>query len=266
MFAGGCGNSASTVGKISMKKFLIAGFALLLGGCASIISGDKQKVTVVTPGVKDAACRLADGRRANLYLPRTPATVWVKKGDGPLDIACEKQGYETGEVVVRGSLMPHKAGVGFAAAAAPTIGLAFGRIAFSSLMIPMVGAGVFGLAVDLSTGALIEYPDTITVAMKPAAGEAAPPDSARPTLASRVAGLKRLKTMKVAAAVVPIRATPDPVGEILTLVRAGEVVEIVGDTPSGWLKVANQGTPVGWVHWTAFPLPRHAIRVGSARL
>jgi len=249
-----------------MKKFLIAGLVLLLGGCASIIAGDKQKVTVVTPEVTDAACKLVDGRRANLYLPRTPATVWVKKGDGPLEVACEKQGYETGEVIVGGRLMPHKAGITMAASSAPAIGLAFGRIAFSSLFWPMLGAGLVGLGVDLSTGALIEYPSTITVAMKPAAGETPPPAGARPTLASRVAGLKRLKTMKVAAAVAPIRATPDPVGEILTLVRAGEVVEIVGDTPSGWLKVASKGTPVGWLHWTAFPLPRHAIRVGSTRL
>ncbi len=91
-----------------MKKFLVAGLALLLGGCASIIAGDQQRIAVVTPEVKDAACKLEDGRGGFWYLPRTPGTVIVNKGDGPLEVTCEKEGYKTATATVKNHCLPSK--------------------------------------------------------------------------------------------------------------------------------------------------------------
>ncbi len=245
-----------------MKKFLVAGLALLLGGCASIIAGDQQRIAVVTPEVKDAACKLEDARGAFWYLPRTPGTVIVNKGDGPLEVTCEKEGYKTATATVDGRV--------FAPGAVTTAGLSAipGATLYliGALVLPLSATAAVGLAVDAATGAIAPYPDQVVVAMAPDPGVAAPAPGARPNVASMIAGLKRLGSMRVAVPVAPVRAAPDPLGEVLALVRVDDRVEIVGDTPSGWLQVAVQGTPVGWIHWTALNIPRYATRVGSTRL
>ena len=245
-----------------MKKFLVAGLALLLGGCASIIAGDQQRIAVVTPDVKDAACKLEDGRGGFWYLPRTPGTVIVNKGDGPLEVTCEKEGYKTATATVDSRVFAPGVFGTAGLSAIPGATLAIVGIA----LVPVAATAIVGLAVDAATGAIAPYPDQVVVAMAPDPGVAAPAPGARPNMASMIAGLKRLGSMRVAVLVAPVRAAPDPLGEVLALVRLDDRVELVGDTPSGWLQVAVQGSPVGWIHWTALNIPRYATRVGSTRL
>ncbi len=117
---------------------------LVLGGCATVVSGTSQTIFVETPGVEGANCRLTDSKKGSWYLPRTPGGVTVQKGDGPLNIVCEKPGYETTTVSVEEEI------------AAAT----FGNI--------ILGGGI-GIFVDAVSGAAQRYPDKVVVWMKPLA-------------------------------------------------------------------------------------------------
>ncbi|MCX7631531.1 MAG: hypothetical protein N2038_14985 [Geminicoccaceae bacterium] len=116
--------------------------SLLLAGCATVVSGTSQTVFVETPGVEGASCRLTDSNQGSWYLPRTPGAVTVQKGAGPMNVVCEKQGYETTVVTVEEQLAP----------------ATLGNI--------ILGGGI-GLFVDAASGAAERYPDKIVVWMKP---------------------------------------------------------------------------------------------------
>ena len=45
-----------------------------------------------------------------------------------------------------------------------------------------------------------------------------------------------------------IRAFPDPRGVIVNKIERGGLVQVVGQLPTGWLQVAKEGEPIGWVH------------------
>ncbi len=115
----------------------------LLSGCATITSGTSQSVNVVTEkNVTEAKCELTDKKGGKWFIPSTPGSASVKKGDGPLSIICKKDGYKTAELMVDETLVP----------------ATFGNI--------LLGGGI-GIIVDSVSGAAQEYPDHILVWMDP---------------------------------------------------------------------------------------------------
>lgn len=103
-------------------------------GCASIVSGQNQVVTVFTPNCSEAKCELEydDGS----YLVTTPGTVSVNREYDPMTVSCEKEGYDPVAISVESF----------------TKDMAYGNILF--------GGGI-GAGVDMATGAAYDYPSEI---------------------------------------------------------------------------------------------------------
>ena len=126
-----------------MNKYLTLIIMLLcslLSGCASIVNGTSEKVTVTTPPAKGANCQLKNKEGA-WNVNKTPGEVTVHRGHDPLVVDCQKAGYvETKKTVV-----------------SSTNGTSVGNI---------LAGGLIGEGIDLANGAAYKYPKTITVPMR----------------------------------------------------------------------------------------------------
>ena len=136
-----------TSGNIIMTKVNWRNFALLaaimpFAGCASIVDGTKQVVSVKTisaaQDVDGAQCSMKNG--AGTFYVKTPGTVTVHRDYGALHIDCTKAGYQPALTTVKSS----------------TKAMAFGNLVFG---------GLIGTGVDMSDGAAYNYPKLITVPM-----------------------------------------------------------------------------------------------------
>jgi hypothetical protein len=124
---------------------------LSLSGCASIVSGTMQSLSVTTSGAVDAKgaqCTLVNGK--GQWFVTAPGSVTVQRSFSDLVVTCN---HET-------------AGSGSFAAKSSTKGMAFGNI----LLGGFIGAGV-----DIGTGAAYDYPNVIVVAMGTAPAKSADP-------------------------------------------------------------------------------------------
>jgi hypothetical protein len=118
---------------------------LALTGCASIIDGSTQVVSVETRRgtevVSGANCQLTNNK--GTWFVTTPGTVAMHRSYDDLNIKCGKAGSEPGITTVKSS----------------TKGMAFGNVLFGLF------GGPIGAAVDTGTGAAYDYPSLITVMM-----------------------------------------------------------------------------------------------------
>lgn len=133
---------------------VMLGACALLTGCASIVSGQNQSVSVVTKQVESKAdvagakCSLTNDK--GTWYVTTPGSVTVRRSYNELAVNCALEGFDNGVSIAKSS----------------TKGMAFGNILFG---------GVIGAGVDMSTGAAYDYPDVISVEMlKPGTAKAAP--------------------------------------------------------------------------------------------
>lgn len=133
--------------KIVKNKSSIFAISLmaLLSGCASIVNGTSQTLSVSTVStngnpISKANCDLTNDK-GNWYVV-TPGTVTVHRSYGALSVKCKKNGYQDGLV----------------SSSSSTKSMAFGNILFG---------GVIGAGVDISDGAAYHYPNMITVPMSP---------------------------------------------------------------------------------------------------
>jgi hypothetical protein len=110
----------------------------IMSGCASIVSGTNQSITVDTPGCGGASCKLTNDK--GNWAVTTPGSVVVNRAYGALTILCTKDGFPSGTTTVASSTKP----------------MAFGNIIFG---------GVIGAGVDVTTGAAYDYPNSILVPM-----------------------------------------------------------------------------------------------------
>ena len=121
---------------------LLLGTTLLSSGCASIVSGSNQSLSVTAMNkaavVSAATCKLTNNK--GTWYVNTPGSVTVHRSYEDLLVACDKEGLETGMLTVKSS----------------TKGMAFGNILFG---------GVIGAGVDVGTGAAYDYPSLVTVQM-----------------------------------------------------------------------------------------------------
>lgn len=120
----------------------IATSASTLTGCASIVSGTSQVVSVETlhPSgpVSGATCKLENDK--GVYYVTTPGTVTIHRAYGDLIVKCEKSGFDPGLATVKSS----------------TKGMMAGNIVFG---------GFIGAGVDAASGAAYDYPTLFQVMM-----------------------------------------------------------------------------------------------------
>jgi hypothetical protein len=117
---------------------LVGAAFVLLTGCASIVNGNQQSVSVKTGNVQGATCSL-ENNKGKWYVAQTPGSVMVHRSYGDLKVACQKQNY-----------------VGEQKVASKTKGMAFGNVVFG---------GVIGAGVDMADGAAYDYPTDINISM-----------------------------------------------------------------------------------------------------
>lgn len=127
---------------ISLFLFGSLGFlSLFLTGCASIVDGVNQSVSVETTPAHNANCALTSDK-GRWYVNSTPGSVVIHRSFSDMLIECKKEGYESIAMPVKSHAKP----------------LIFGNIIFG---------GVIGVIIDFVTGAGFDYPNNIQVPMLP---------------------------------------------------------------------------------------------------
>ena len=117
------------------------GLAAAASGCAFIVEGTDQSVTVQTPP-SGASCELKrDGSVIGVVNP-TPGTITVDKSKNDIAVISKKEGYLDASGAFSSDFQ----------------GMTFGNTLFG---------GIIGVAVDASSGAMHEYPASVTIAMAP---------------------------------------------------------------------------------------------------
>jgi hypothetical protein len=113
-----------------------------LTGCASIVSGTNQVVSVETLNqagkVDGAVCKLVNDK--GTYFVTTPGTVTVHRAYGDMNVKCEKTGHPAGVANIKSS----------------TKGMMAGNLLFG---------GVIGAGVDAASGAAYDYPALFQIVM-----------------------------------------------------------------------------------------------------
>lgn len=127
-----------------MKKLSLLIALLSLSSCATIMGGGRQSVTVLTPGVEGAKCTLEDTKGRVSYVEQTPSSTIVKRGDGPITVICEKEGYLKGTGTLKESIAPAN----------------YGNLALLAL-------APIGYFIDGLTGSAQIYKNSIEIEMEP---------------------------------------------------------------------------------------------------
>jgi|TARA_R110000782_G_scaffold149778_2_gene242519 ABC-type Fe3+-hydroxamate transport system substrate-binding protein len=128
--------------KSTLNTAAIAAALLAVTGCSTVTTGTTQTVTLDTPMAAGAKCTMTDMQKRVYQVPATPASLVVEKGDGPMTIVCEKDGY------------------------GKTTALIDEEFAGATLGNILIGGGI-GILIDAASGAAQRYPDKLTVWMKP---------------------------------------------------------------------------------------------------
>lgn len=128
-----------------MKKTSVLLFAVVLGsglltGCASIVNGTSQKVSVTTPPTTNAQCDLSNSK-GNWHVRSTPATIKVHRAFGALTAVCSKAGYRKSTKKFESN----------------TKKMLLGNAVFG---------GVIGAGIDTANGSAYSYPETLVIPMK----------------------------------------------------------------------------------------------------
>lgn len=127
--------------RAGMSCITAAVVCLGLGGCATLTTGTAQEILLATEPV-DASCRVERNEELIGAVPSTPGRITVTKSPSALTIRCEKRGYEP----ANGFLF------------ASTEEMTHGNV--------LLG-GLIGMAVDMQSGAINEYPSSIRITLIP---------------------------------------------------------------------------------------------------
>jgi ABC-type Fe3+-hydroxamate transport system substrate-binding protein len=132
----------------------LAAAAVVLSGCATIVEGTTQSVSVNTSPADGAQCTLVNSQ--GTWYVTTPGSTTVHKTKTDLDVTCTKPGYQPGHVVATSH---------FGATTAANV----------------IAGGVIGIGVDAASGANYHYDSPIMVSLVPESGGAQTPAATTPT-------------------------------------------------------------------------------------
>ena len=124
---------------------IILGFAL--SGCATIIKGTTQSISVATPPIVGASCELKN-TEGTWYIT-TPGSVVVHKTKNDLVVTCTKDGFQNATV---------------------TIPARFNGVTAGNILL----GGLVGIGVDAASGANYGYAEKTDIPMLPVDGETTP--------------------------------------------------------------------------------------------
>lgn len=159
---------------MSTKKIMRTGLGLGamlafagLTGCASIVSGTNQVVSVETRAptgnISGASCKLQNDK--GVYYITTPGTVTVHRGYGDMVVTCDKPGLPTTTASFKSSIK----------------GMLGGNLVFG-------GVGAIGAGVDMASGAAYDYPVLLQIMMKDGINDATATALPAPAAAAPVVG------------------------------------------------------------------------------
>jgi hypothetical protein len=127
---------------VKKYRILVVVVASQIVGCASIVNGQNQSISVETRSeigsISGANCKLSNNK--GTWFLSSPGTTTVQRSFEDLSVKCEKDLMEPGLLSVKSS----------------TKAMVFGNILFG---------GPIGAGVDVATGAAYDYPPIITVFM-----------------------------------------------------------------------------------------------------
>jgi hypothetical protein len=115
--------------------------ATLLAGCATIVEGTDQTVSVHTEP-SGAECRLTRGGTLVGVINPTPGSVNVDKSRREISVSCEREGYRNAVGILDSDFQ------------ATTLG-------------NLIIGGIIGVGVDAASGAMNEYDESIIIHMIP---------------------------------------------------------------------------------------------------
>jgi hypothetical protein len=192
--------------------------SLALSGCASIVSGANQSVSVVAKSdggdVVGAKCSLTNDKGQSFAT--TPGSVTVHRSYGAMVVDC-KTDTSAGSAQVKSS----------------TKGMAFGNILFG---------GVIGAGVDVATGAAYDHPELITVALM--TGMVAPMPQAMPSPLPNGGAVPLVASAAVPPAVPAVPAVPvAPVAIVAPAAPAAPPALAAPPPPARPIKFATAPVP-----------------------
>jgi len=114
----------------------VAALGVAVSGCATIVDGTKQSVSVSTTPAEGAACTLTNSEGTRYV--NSPGSVEVHKTKNDLTVTCKKNGYQPGSQVAVSN---------------------FGGATFGNI----VAGGVIGAGIDAASGANYYYNTPIVV-------------------------------------------------------------------------------------------------------
>lgn len=127
-----------------MRALFVVAALIGLSGCASIVDGSTQSLSVKTVAgstdVAGAQCSLTNDK--GTWYVTTPGSVTIHGSYDPLNVQCDHQGYVPNTTTTKSA----------------TKAMAFGNILFGGLIDPDV---------DMSPGAAYNYPNPIVVPLTP---------------------------------------------------------------------------------------------------
>ena len=152
--------------------------AVAFSGCATIVYGLTQTLTVATdpPG---AGCTLERKGGDIAEITLTPAEIEIARSQFDLTISCRKEGHfdatstltsDLSAPIVGATSIPNFASfaIGGAGASNPLVGLVPGAVSSGLGVIGVLGIlAPLALAVDVGTGALVEYPGKVSIRLVP---------------------------------------------------------------------------------------------------
>lgn len=165
----------------------VAVVATQIVGCASIVNGQNQSVSVETRtdagSLAGAQCQLSNNK--GTWYVTTPGSATVHRSFEDLSVRCDKDAHEPGMASVKSS----------------TKAMAFGNIIFG---------GIIGAGVDMSTGAAYDYPTLISVPMGKTIAIGAPTTAATPTTPAPAAPATAATASAAPASPAATTAAPAP--------------------------------------------------------